>query len=83
MMFRSGSIRLSAAVAPAIAAFISVSAHAADCATKVPTDSLLEPGKVQVSINPVSPPMQYVDSDGTHGVDDRQRAPHRAGRAVE
>jgi len=58
-MFRSGSIRLLAAIVPTVAAFLSVSAFAADCSTKVPADALLEPGKVQVSINPVSPPMQY------------------------
>lgn len=37
---------------------------AQDCTPKVPAADLLVPGEVQVSINPVSPPMQYVDSDG-------------------
>jgi polar amino acid transport system substrate-binding protein len=64
-MFRPSFFRILAGFAPAVAALISVAAHAADCVTKVPADALLEPGKVLVSINPVSPPMQYVDSDGT------------------
>jgi polar amino acid transport system substrate-binding protein len=64
-MFRLGSVHLMAAIAAAIAAFLPASAFAADCQTKVPADALLEAGKVQVSINPVSPPMQYVEADGT------------------
>jgi polar amino acid transport system substrate-binding protein len=36
-----------------------------DCTPKVDAADLLVPGEVQVSINPVSPPMQYVDpADG-------------------
>lgn len=37
---------------------------AADCGTKLPDSALLAPGQVSVSINPVSPPMQYVDTSG-------------------
>jgi polar amino acid transport system substrate-binding protein len=36
-------------------------ASAADCAIKVPDSALLTAGEAVVSINPVSPPMQYVD----------------------
>ena len=40
------------------------SAMAADCGTKLPDSAFLVPGQVSVSINPVSPPMQYVDTSG-------------------
>lgn len=49
------------------AAFISLligyttTAVAVDCPIKVADSSLLTPGEAVVSINPVSPPMQYVD----------------------
>lgn len=40
------------------------SAHAQGCAPKVPTSSLLEAGKWQMSINPTLPPQQFVDDKG-------------------
>ncbi|MDQ0390499.1 transporter substrate-binding domain-containing protein [Labrys monachus] len=40
------------------------SAYAEDCAPKVDGAALLTPGEVSVSINPVSPPMQYADANG-------------------
>ena len=57
--------RLAAATTATLAIVLASSAFAADCTSPVPPDALLGPGKVQVSINPVSPPMQYVESDGT------------------
>jgi polar amino acid transport system substrate-binding protein len=39
-------------------------AHAQGCTPKVPTSSLIEAGKWQMSINPTLPPQQFVDSKG-------------------
>ena len=46
------------------ALFCLTSAWAQACEPKVDGAALLVPGEVQVSINPVSPPMQFVDADG-------------------
>ncbi len=53
---------LTTAVAVILAALAPGAAGA--CVTPVPASALLVPGEVQVSINPVSPPMQYVDAQG-------------------
>jgi polar amino acid transport system substrate-binding protein len=39
-------------------------AHAESCTPKLPTSSLLEAGKWQMSINPTLPPQQFVDDKG-------------------
>ena len=57
--------RVAAATTAVLAMVLTTQAFAEDCQSTVPSDALLVPGEVQVSINPVSPPMQYVESDGT------------------
>lgn len=44
------------------------SAFAQACMSKVPDSALLSPGEVAVSINPVSPPMQYLDKGELKGM---------------
>ncbi|MBR1270146.1 transporter substrate-binding domain-containing protein [Bradyrhizobium sp. AUGA SZCCT0222] len=39
-------------------------AHAQSCTLKVPTSSLIEAGKWQMSINPTLPPQQFIDDKG-------------------
>ncbi len=59
------SLRIGNTVTAAIVSLLLGSAGtaiAADCTPQVPADALLSPGEVGVSINPVSPPMQYVDT---------------------
>jgi polar amino acid transport system substrate-binding protein len=59
------SLRIGNTVTAAIVSLLLGSAGtamAADCTPQVPAEALLSPGEVGVSINPVSPPMQYVDT---------------------
>ncbi len=48
-----------------ILAFVSLTGAAwAQCASKVPAASLVQPGKMQLAINPTLPPQQFVDDKG-------------------
>jgi len=48
-----------------ILAFVSLTGAAwAQCAPKVPAASLVQPGKMQLAINPTLPPQQFVDDKG-------------------
>ena len=57
---------LSALLAGLLLAAMPRASHAAGCTplVVVPPDQLIEPGKLQLSINPTLPPQQYVDSSG-------------------
>ncbi|WP_138471249.1 ABC transporter substrate-binding protein [Poseidonocella sp. HB161398] len=62
---QQGWIQRLAAAGLAMAVLASPHAGLAqDCTPKVDGSALLVPGEVQVSINPISPPMQYLGSDG-------------------
>ena len=64
-MIRTGY--LAALRAASALALMTVAGHAVAACTPtaaVPASALLKPDTVVVSINPVSPPMQYVDKDG-------------------
>ncbi|ALN75144.1 ABC transporter substrate-binding protein [Aureimonas sp. AU20] len=43
---------------------LSTIAHAQDCQPRVPSDALIQPGKLVMSTNPTLPPLQFVDSSG-------------------
>jgi polar amino acid transport system substrate-binding protein len=43
---------------------LAYAAHAESCTSQLPTSSLLEAGKWQMSINPTLPPQQFVDDKG-------------------
>jgi polar amino acid transport system substrate-binding protein len=49
--------------AVAVLVLCSAKAHAA-CSPAIGDENLIEPGKLQLSINPTNPPQQFVDKDG-------------------
>jgi polar amino acid transport system substrate-binding protein len=59
-MFRISHVLLAFVLALAVPGL----ANAQPCTSKLPPGHLVEPAKLQVSVNPTSPPQQYVDDKG-------------------